>query len=173
MMACRKRLLLSTIYAAMVVFTLWQGYVLTDARRQTTEAKLHLELLVENAPVGLIATDDHGTIKMLNSQAAEMFGYKRGEMQGMLVHSLLVEPSPEAHAALMAAAAARLRDKPADWQQSRSCVPGIARKKDGTKFPLLVTVRGISVSGKIEFVAFISHPPLLPSSVSEGPLEKK
>lgn len=54
-------------------------------------------MMVEAAPNGMLLTDEHGTIVMVNASALRQFGYERDELLGKPVETLIPGPSRSDH----------------------------------------------------------------------------
>ncbi|MDB4988894.1 MAG: hypothetical protein JWN04_4072 [Myxococcaceae bacterium] len=91
--------------------------------------------MLDAAPDALVIADSEGTIRLLNAQAEELFGYQRAELLGTPVETLLPERFRDAHV--------RHRDRYALAPKVRTMGSGLelfGRKKDGTEFPLEVSL---------------------------------
>lgn len=74
----------------------WRG-----VDRDVTEQVRHeerLKLVVENAPVAMLAVDRGGTISLANAQAERLFGYPRTELLGLSVDILVPPEAGARHA---------------------------------------------------------------------------
>lgn len=80
--------------------------------------------LLEAAPDGMVAIDEHGRIVLVNRRIESMFGYRRGELLGQPV-DLLEIPGP-GHGG----------EPPGPCE-------GLGRRKDGSTFPVEVSVSSI------------------------------
>ncbi|MCC7082123.1 MAG: PAS domain S-box protein [Burkholderiales bacterium] len=60
-------------------------------------------LVLEAAPSAMIATDAGGTIQLLNSQAAQLFGYERAELVGQSIEVLVPQSLRATHRAMRGA----------------------------------------------------------------------
>jgi PAS domain S-box-containing protein len=91
--------------------------------------------LFESAPDANILVDEHGHIVALNRQAETLFGYARQELDGKPVETLVPDHSKRAHL--------RQRQKYQQDPHLRQMGANLdlyGRKKDGTEFPVDVTL---------------------------------
>ncbi len=96
--------------------------------------------LLEAAPDAIVGVDGRGRIAVVNAEAGRIFGYTHEEMVGAPVEMLLPVGARDAHAAHRRAFAANPQPRPMG-----AGAPLTARRKDGTVFPV-----EISLSGSIE-----------------------
>ena len=66
----------------------------------SAELTEHLNILLDAAPVAIVAVNDAGRIVHLNAQVEKLFGYDRSELLGMSVDSLVPERFRGAHPGL-------------------------------------------------------------------------
>lgn len=98
---------------------------------------------VEAFPDALVAVEGDGTITHINSQAEELFGYRRDELLGQRVEILVPERYRRPH-----------QGHREDFSRSpkvRRMGAGLdlyGRRKDGSEFPVEISLSPISLSGK-------------------------
>ncbi len=101
----------------------------------------HLSLLLDAAPVAIVAVDEAGRIVHSNAQVERLFGYDRADLLGMPVEDLVPERFRGAHPALRAsydaAPAARSMGAGRDLYALRC---------DGTEMPVEIGLSPISTS---------------------------
>ena len=105
--------------------------VLRDAK--LVEAKFGS--LLESVPDGIVMSNSSGRIVLANAHAERLFGYKRGELRGASIETLLPERSRDGHVGHRAAYFGQPR--------TRSMGAGLSlrgRRKNGTEFPLEVSL---------------------------------
>ena len=110
--------------------------VLRDAK--LVEAKFGS--LVESVPDGIVMSNSSGRIVLANAHAERLFGYKRGELRGASIDSLLPERLRENHVGHRAAYFGAPR--------TRSMGAGLAlkgRRKNGSEFPLEVSLSPVEI----------------------------
>ncbi len=132
---------------------LWYDRDITQAKR-TEEALRDSEIrsraLVNTAVDGIITIDRRGRITLFNPAAEHLFGYTAGEVIGQKVNLLMPSPYREEHDRYML-----------DYQMTgvRKII-GIGRevagqRKDGTIFPLDLSVSEIRLGGQRLFTGII------------------
>jgi PAS domain S-box-containing protein len=87
--------------------------------------------LLEAAPDAMVVVDQHGEIVLLNVQAEKQFGYARDELVGQAVTAII----PEGFAERLVADDLR-STADALAQQIGTGIELVARRKDGTAFPI-------------------------------------
>jgi PAS domain S-box-containing protein len=122
-----------------------EGILVTAAIRDISvrkTAERHLALmegryrgLLEAAPDPMVLVNQGGQIVLVNLQAEKVFGYRRDDLTGLSTRSLLSEDSAERLALYTRRAA-----DGGFAQQSRSGVELDGRHKDGSSFPIEVTL---------------------------------
>jgi len=101
-----------------------------------------LELLLNAAPVAIVAVNEAGSIVFANRRLNELFGYEEGEIIGIPVEHLMPERFHEEHLGHRA----RYTRSP----HARPMGQGLdllARRKDGTEFPIEAGLSHIHVDG--------------------------
>jgi two-component system cell cycle sensor histidine kinase/response regulator CckA len=120
---------------------------LVEVRDQAENA---LRMLIESLPMGLVITDEKGKIADLNQGSFRMFGYRREELLGQPIETLLPERLRHAHEGHRAGYKQHPHVRPLAVGMGL-----LARRKDGTEFPVevslgpLATKEGMLVSGTI------------------------
>ena len=107
------------------------------------DVSLVCELLFTTAAEGLVVVDAHGAILMHNPRLAEMFGYSADGLRGQTIESLLPREVRERHVQHRMA----YDKKPVQ----RSMGIGMdlwGQRKDGSVFPVEVSLNHFTVSGK-------------------------
>jgi PAS domain S-box-containing protein len=137
-----------------------EGILVTAAIRNITtrrDAETHLAQmegryrgLLEAAPDAMVVVNQAGEIVLLNVQAEKQFGYSRDELVGQQVKNII----PEGFAERLIADGTRSAAQ-ALAQQIGTGIELIARRKDGTEFPIeimlspLESAEGILVTAAI------------------------
>ena len=137
-----------------------EGILVTAAIRDISvrkEAEKHLARmegryrgLLEAAPDAMVVVNQTGEIVLLNVQTEKQFGYSRDELIGQKVKNII----PEGFAERLAADALRSAED-ALAQQIGTGIELIARRRDGTEFPIelmlspLESAEGILVTAAI------------------------
>jgi PAS domain S-box-containing protein len=106
--------------------------------------------ICEAAPDGILVVDREGVITFTNRQLAQMFGYVEAEILGQLVETLLPEPAREAHLDLRAGYVQRPARRPMGTGRHL-----LARQRDGTEFPVEISLSPFEASGEMRVVAIV------------------
>ena len=106
---------------------------------------------LESASESIVITNAAGAIARVNDKAEKMFGYERAELIGQPVEVLIPRRSREAHvvhrAGYMAAPRVRSMGRGLD-------LAGV--KKDGTEFPVEVSLSFVETDDGIRAIAFVT-----------------
>jgi PAS domain S-box-containing protein len=106
--------------------------------------------LLEAVPDGVIVVDDDARIVLVNAQTEKLFGFARRELLGKPIEMLVGERFRQAHSAA--------RDVYADDPNPRPTWAGLdlsGRRKDGTKFPVDISLSVIATPGGRLATAFV------------------
>ncbi|TDU25928.1 PAS domain S-box-containing protein [Panacagrimonas perspica] len=106
--------------------------------------------LVESAPDAVILIDSEGRILLINRQAERLFGYQREELLGQAVEMLVPEQFRKAHALHRDGffAEPKVREMGAGLELA-------GRRKDGTEFPIEISLSPIRTSSGLLVTAAI------------------
>ncbi len=119
--------------------------------RELSEESRHMNAVLNNLSEGVIAIDRYGKIRAFNKTAEQIFNYKRSELLGKSVNLLMPEAVAEAHDAYI----------------NRYLITGdakivgigprevTARRRDGSQFPLDLSVNEIQLGDERLFVGVI------------------
>jgi PAS domain S-box-containing protein len=125
------------------------------ARRSMEEALRESEqtahAFFENAAQGIVSIDIAGRILSINTMAAKLFGYEKEELAGKPIESLLPESLAGTHRTH--------RNGYFEQPHSRPMGLGVdlaARRKDGSTFPVEVSLSHISTKSGPVAVAFVN-----------------
>jgi two-component system sensor kinase FixL len=119
-----------------------------EERLRTSEARWRA--IVESAVDGIVVIDAHGRIEAFNPAAERLFGYLEREVIGRNVNMLMPSPYHEEHDTYLARYLATGVQK----------IIGIGRevtglRKDGTTFPLHLSVGEMTVNGERKFTGIL------------------
>jgi two-component system sensor kinase FixL len=106
--------------------------------------------VIESAVDGIIVIDAHGRVEAFNPAAERLFGYAAQEVLGRNVAMLMPSPYREEHDTYLSRYLATGRAKIIGIGRE---VPG--RRKDGTTFPLHLSVGQITVQGERKFTGIL------------------
>ncbi|GKS62826.1 hypothetical protein YTPLAS72_01300 [Nitrospira sp.] len=108
--------------------------------------------LIQGSPVGEILIDSAGSIRVMNRQAEDLFGYEGDEWAGMAVEELVPKQFRTEFRKIRTDGITAPMDRP-----SRHGRPLVARRKDGTGFPIEMSVTStITPSGKGLLLSIVS-----------------
>ncbi|EME71981.1 signal transduction protein [Paramagnetospirillum caucaseum] len=113
-----------------------------DLLHDLGDSEEKFRLVMESASDALVVIDAEGRIVSWNRGASRMFGYAPDEIMGRNVTQLMPEHMRERHDAILA----RIRDH-ADGHINTDPREQPAQRKDGTLFPVEVTLAGFSFKG--------------------------
>ncbi len=106
--------------------------------------------LLESATEGIILVDEAGIIEIVNKSSERLFGYQREELIGQGIEILIPDNLRKKHQAL--------RNGYLEKPESRPMGIGrnlIGRKKDGSEFPIEVSLSPVSLEGRMLVMSFI------------------
>ena len=114
------------------------------------ESVEHTRTILENMVDGVVTTDVHGRIESFNKAAGEIFAYAAEEVLGRNVSMLMPEPHRSHHDVYLQ----HFRDT------GEARIMGVARevegrRKDGSVFPMSLSLSRISRTGQSTFIGLI------------------
>lgn len=109
-----------------------------------------LDALFEFATEGIIISDDTGAIHKINPSAEKLFGYERGELLFSKIEVLV--PSRFEHSHQHHRVNFNVKPTPRVMGKGFEL---FGKKKDGSEFPLEISLSPYSVNGKLQVIAFI------------------
>ncbi len=123
---------------------------LSEANRQLQAREAQLSSIVTTAVDAIIVIDEYGIVEMFNSAAEKIFGYRAEEVLGQNVSALMPSPDREQH----------------DGHLSHFTETGekhiigtmrqtYAQRKDGTLFPIELSVSEMRVGGRYKFTGIV------------------
>ena len=120
-----------------------------EAALKKSEATGHA--LLESASEGIVLVDASGRITLVNAAAERMFGYDRAELLGQMLEILLPDPVRRVHA--------EHRAQYFGEPRVRSMGSGLdlaGRRKDGTEFPVEISLSHIDAAEGMTAMALIT-----------------
>jgi PAS domain S-box-containing protein len=125
-----------------------EGQLVVSAIRDMTDRKLAAEVqrkseeqfraLIESSPDGMVMVDPSGAIQQVNAETETLFGYRRDELIGRPLETLVPERFRRAHVFHRG----RYFDAPSERKMGIREMAG--RRKDGTEFPVDISLSYIS-----------------------------
>ncbi|HET6809420.1 MAG TPA: PAS domain S-box protein [Acidimicrobiales bacterium] len=109
-----------------------------------------LEALVGAVPDGVVVVDAQGRIEMVNPAVETLFGYRQDELTGQPVEVLVPEEVRGAHLHHREAYVSSPRPRPMGAGLELQ-----GRRRDGTTFPIDVSLAPVSIGGQPRFGAFV------------------
>ena len=113
-------------------------------------AKLELQAIVDTAVDGIITIDDRGTIEAFNPAAEKLFGYRKVDIIGKPVSTLMPEPFRTEHDGYMRRY----------MQTGEKRIIGIGRevigrRRNGSTFPMFLSVGEHRTAGRPKFTGIV------------------
>jgi PAS domain S-box-containing protein len=130
-----------TIIVGLVLWIAMQRLALIPMEREITirrQAESRFRMLLESAPDAMILADQNGIIRMVNSQAEILFGYKRKELEGSDVEILMPERYREKHRLFRQDFSRRGESRPMGLD-----IELVGLSKEGREFPVDISLSPI------------------------------
>ncbi len=108
--------------------------------------------IFENATIGVVVVNQEGLIRQVNPFAEQLFGYEPQELEGERLHILIPEKSKPIHHKLRTSYFDNPVPRPMGVGRELS-----GQKKDGTTFPLEISLSSAIVKGERFAIAFVSN----------------
>lgn len=122
--------------------------MMEEANRAISNSN-QFEALFDYATIGIIVTDEKGIVINFNKQAEKDFGYLQQEIKGQSIEILILPASREKHK--------QYRKVYYEHPSPRAMGHGrdlFARKKDGTVFPVEVSLSNYKINDEVFVIAF-------------------
>lgn len=120
----------------------------TEAALRESESRINS--IIQTAVDGIITIDTRGVVEMINPSACRLFGYDESEVLGRKINMLMPEPDKSLHDNYMHHY----------HETGEKRIIGIGRevsglKKDGTIFPLYLSISEVQLSDRKVYTGFI------------------
>lgn len=107
--------------------------------------------IFQSSVEAIVMVDEAGTILLANPVSERMFGYESDGLVGLLIEDLLPEHLRVRHVAYRKTFHAHPEPRPMGMGRDL-----IAKRKDGTEFPVAVSLSFTNIDGELMVMAFIS-----------------
>ncbi|HEX6981800.1 MAG TPA: PAS domain S-box protein [Balneolaceae bacterium] len=124
---------------------------LKKVERELTVSEAKVEAVFKSAIDGIVTIGSDGGIRRFNEAASSMFGYSKDEAEGRNYRILLPEKERDSRDAYFKNI---FQNDKAEFVGKRKELTG--RKKDGTSFPIAVSISKVSWKNDEIYVAFIN-----------------
>lgn len=121
-----------------------------SARAAAEKSEADFRDLLEMAPDAILLVDHDGCIRLVNGEAEKMFGYSREELAGLPIEVLLPERFRQAHVGHRVRYVQEARSRPMGMGLDLYAV-----RKDGTEFPVEISLSPTSTSGDQRVISVI------------------
>jgi len=126
------------------------NHELAASQRESKSREVLLRSIVTTVRDAIVVIDEGGIIQQFSGNAERMFGFPSGEVQGRNVSMLMPEPHREQHDGYLR--------RYLTTGERRMIGVGrfvVGRRKDGTTFPMDLSVGEVMLEGKRQFVGFV------------------
>lgn len=123
---------------------------LKEAQSDLSTREAHLKSILDTVPEAMIVIDEQGTIGSFSNAAEKLFGHSASEIQGANVRVLMPQPDSAAHDSYLARYLATGERRIIGYGR---VVTGL--RKDGSTFPMELSVGEAAVAGRRVFTGFI------------------
>jgi eukaryotic-like serine/threonine-protein kinase len=130
-----------------------QGLLISCAVRDISERKKEeqqLQTILESAPDAMVVVDRHRRIMIVNGQVERLFGFAREELIGQLIEILVPDRYRAQHPRKFDSFA-----KSPDHRPMGSGLELFGQHKDGTEFPVQISLSPVETEGGLLFSSTI------------------
>lgn len=121
-----------------------------SALQKITESEIHFRAMMDNAGDAIITIDERGSVETFNPAAERIFGYEASEIMGRNIKILMPEPYKAEHDGYLQRYLSTGQTRILELSRE---VQGI--RKNGSIFDLDLSVREMTISGKIRFIGTV------------------
>jgi PAS domain S-box-containing protein len=147
----QRQLLLQHLFSLIIIVLATVFVLYVKKLYRSIESDQHqVKALFEHATEGIILTDDKGKIVLLNPAASGLFDYDREELPGQSIDLLIPQRFHHRH----------VQDRQGFYEHPGNRTMGqgrelFARKKDGTEFPVEISLGYYHQQSRLFVIAFI------------------
>ena len=145
-----QKMVLHMLTVAVIFLAGWVVLYIKRLYKAIDKEKRYLNALFENATEGVILSDNHGRIVLINPAALNLFGYEANDLLGHKIETLIPSRYTTNHHTY--------REKFYDLPSNRSMGHGrdlFARKRNGDEFPVEVSLSYFKQKEQVFVIAFI------------------
>ena len=139
------------VLLSFIFFTIATFYTKALKKTYSSSSTLLLNTILETMVDGFITIDDRGTVLSYNRGAENIFGYKEKEIRGRNVSVLMTETDSKEQAQYLAS----YRKTGVNHISETSGREVRAKRKDGSIFPLTITISEMFIDEKRRFVGVL------------------
>lgn len=151
------------VMLVMVVAVLVLGYQANQiqhaeaaARAARDDQARRAELIVQSSPVPTIMCGNKALVTVVNPAAEMLFGYTADELIGRPIDLLIPEEQRYDHSKLYAMARKKAQARPEErYAMFREGLRSVGLHRNGTRIPVVLSIRVIKYGDDIEFIANI------------------
>ena len=142
------------LVAALLLFVSWllakKEGVREQVEARVRDSERRYRSLIDGAPDAIVIVDEKGRIQMINAEAERSFGYKRNELIGLPLETLLPERFRRRHVENRRQYAANPVVRPMGMDMEL-----LARRKDGSEYPVEISLSPLQQDNDLLVTAII------------------
>jgi len=138
------------VYQTLNEFAEAQQQATANLEQQVSERTEHLSCIVDNLVDGLVLINEQGIVQSFNPAAEHIFGYRADEVIGHNINMLMPEPYHSQHDGYLQHYRDTGEHKVIGQRQEV-----VARRKDGSVFPIDLAVNEMRVGNKRQFIGTV------------------
>lgn len=123
---------------------------LKSLKNELMENQIRMQAVLHNIREGIISIKPNGIIEDVNPAIEALFGYTQAELVGQPINILMPEPHRTAHDAYLAN-----YERTGEKHVIGRYREVVAKRKDGSEFPLELSVNEMELSGTKHFVGLV------------------
>ena len=125
-------------------------------KSKQTNISLHenkdlFQVLFESAIEGIVVVNSEGRIDMVNDSLLRLYGYATDELIGNKIELLIPERFHQSHVSKRKAFYKKPKKRALGWEKTM-----LGRKKNGTEFPVDISLNYFNIDSKMYAAAFVS-----------------